>query len=193
MNSETLFIGSLITLLVLSFGTVGFSMLELEQRSAEVNVVANDPNDHLVLEPGTSSVVETNSAGVLEINLADQLGANGGVNPKSRLEIGDATNSEPVAFNATNTYDKEVNVNLRVRNIQTPGDGSGNNTGEIYLYQNGNEYQVTGTDTVPQITIDPRESATYSLHFDTSANIGTATPYSADLIFQVSSSAGGSG
>lgn len=190
MNPETLFIGSLITLLVLSFGTVGFSMLELEQRSAEVNVVAND---HLVLEPGTSSVVETNSAGVLEINLADQLGANGGVNPKSRLEIGDATNSDPVAFNATNTYDKEVNVNLRVRNIETPGDGSGNNTGEIYLYQNGNEYQVTGTDTVPQITIDPRESATYSLHFDTSANIGKATLYSADLIFQVSSSAGGSG
>lgn len=186
MKSKVLFIGSFVALLTLSFGTVGFSVLELEQRSASINVAADDPNGLLALEPGASSVVTTNSEGVLEINLADQLGADEGVNPKSRLELGDATNSDPAAFNATNAYDQDVNVKLDVQNIQTPKDGSGNNIGEIYVYQNGNEYQVTGTDTVPQITLTPGESATYSLHFDTPGNIGTADPYSADLTFQVS-------
>lgn len=185
MKSKIVFIASLAGLLVMTFGTVGFSVLELEQRSATIDVAAEDPNGLLALEPGTPSVVTTNSEGVLEINLGDQLGQNEGVNPKSRLEIGNGNADGNPAFTATNSFDKDVNVKLNVENIQQPKDASSNSVGKILVYQDGTEYDVTAGDTIPEITLTSGSSASYSLHFDTPGNIGTADPYSADLTFQV--------
>ena len=52
MKSKIVFIASRAGLLVMTFGTVGFSVLELEQRSATIDVAAEDPNGLLALEPG---------------------------------------------------------------------------------------------------------------------------------------------
>ena len=78
-----------------------------------------------------------------------------------------------------------MNVKLNVENIQQPKDASSNSVGKILVYQDGTEYDVTAGDTIPEITLTSGSSASYSLHFDTPGNIGTADPYSADLTFQV--------
>lgn len=185
MKSKILFVGVLLALLSLTFGTVGFSVLELEERSATVNVAADDTQGLLALQPGTPSVVEINDAGVLEINLADQLESDEGINPKSRLEIGNGNDDGSPAFTATNSYDQDIKLDLTVDNIQQPEDSNGNAVGQILVYQNGTEYDVTGSDTVPEITLTPTEAASYSLHFDTPGSIGTANAYNADLTFEV--------
>jgi hypothetical protein len=183
MNYKIIVIGAAIALLSMSLGTVGFSLLELEQRSASVEVAAEDPNGLLSLQPGASSIVKTNSNGVLEINLADQLGSASGMNPQARLELGDNTSSAPEAFSATNGYSQDIQVDLVVENIQLPSDGSGGNAGTIYLYQDGNEYNLS-QETVPSITLTPGETISYSLHFD-SQSPAANDAFNADLTFKV--------
>lgn len=183
VNYKIIVVGASIALLSMSLGTVGFSLLELEQRSATVEVAAEDPNGLLSLQPGASSVVKTNNNGVLEINLGDQLGSASGMNPQARLELGDGTAATPEAFSATNGYSKDVQVDLTVENLQLPSDGSGGTAGTVFLYQDGTEYNLS-QDTVPQITLTPGETVSYSLHFDTQTP-ASADAFNADLTFRV--------
>lgn len=194
MRMQIALMATLVVLLSLTMGTVGFSVLEVDNRDANVQVAADDTEGLLVLQPGASDAVLTDGNGQLAVDLSNAIdSANtnaNGVNPNSRLEIGDKGDIQnKQAFNATNGYTGEVDLTFEL--AADDGVASGYTLpGDVVLhYNDGNGAQsITLTDksTPKSATVTVPQGATvdYTLEFQTDQGADLDN-YNLDLSFTV--------
>lgn len=179
MRLQITLLATLVVLLSLTMGTVGFSVLELEERNVDVAVAADDTDGLLALEPGPDTeFVDTNDDGELEVSLED-LDADG-VNPSSTLEIGDSSEQSP-AFTATNAFDQDVDLEVSV-------DGEEPEKDAFTLVVNEDSEELnTGDNQVVVSSLGSSEAVDFDLEFDTPAG-ENQDDYEIELTFEVTPS-----
>lgn len=189
MRHKIITLATAVALLSVSLSTVGFSLLQLQDRNANISVAADDPNGLIALEPGNSSVATTDGDGLLEIDLSSQLGSGNGVNPDARLELGNDGDDTVNAFRVVNRYSQNVNVNLTFDNLNLPADGSGADAGQIEVYQSGTQIATldgTSGSGTGSVNLAPGDAAAYDLHFVTDKGVAGGDAFNVDITVEAS-------
>lgn len=194
MKIQIALMATLVVLLSLTMGTVGFSVLEVDNRDANVQVAANDTAGLLVLDPGATDVVNTDSNGQLQVDLSQAINTANtqaeGVNPNSRLEIGDKNDIQnKPAFTATNGYTGEVTLDFTLEVDENVGS-SYTLPGEVVLHYNdgsgAQKITLSDASTAPSgtLTLGQGGSADYTLEFNTDQG-ASLDDYRLDLSYTV--------
>lgn len=131
MRVQIFFLIVFVILMSFVISTLGFSTAQvlssMGEEQSEV-LSATSESTELLLEAGDTKTVINNSEGEIELNLRDTVAEDPdsvGLNPNSRIEIGDAENpAENPAFTAKTEpgTDMYLNVEVTVENGRTPGD-----------------------------------------------------------------------